>query len=592
LIAIGTQQFDEVWLVDFEFQCPDGELPRPICLVARELASGRVLRVWESDLRQMKRPPYPTGRAALFVSYYSSAELGCHLALGWPMPENVLDLYVEFRNLTNGRPVPCGTALLGALAYFGLDAIEGAEKESMRELAMRGGPWSEEERRALLLYCETDVDALARLLPPLLPAIDVPRALLRGRYMKAAARIERVGVPVDVSTFERIKYEWSAIQGKLIEEIDRDFGVYDGSSFRAERWERWLTVHGIPWPRLPSGKLALDDETFRQMARAHPEVAPIRELRCSLSELRLQDLAVGADGRNRCLLSAFRSRTGRNQPSNSKFIFGPAVWIRGLIQPRPGFGVAYVDWSQQEFGIAAGLSGDSAMLSAYASADPYLALAKQSGAVPPSATKKSHGAIREQFKQCVLGVQYAMGAESLAARINQPTALARELLDMHHRTYPVFWRWSDSAVDHAMLKGYLWTTFGWTIHTSAETNARSLRNFPMQANGAEMLRLACSFATERGIRICAPVHDAVLVEAPLEDLHSVVDAVQAAMVEASRAVLDGFELRSDAKVFLHPERYADERGHRMWNTVMRLVEPQRQEAAWHPCLSRSRTTCP
>jgi DNA polymerase I len=74
--------------------------------------------------------------------------------------------------------------------------------------------------------------------------------------------------------------------------------------------------------------------------------------------MRLSDLAVGSDGRNRTLLSAFRARTGRNQPSNTKFIFGPAVWLRGLIKPPPGHGIAYVDWSQQEFGIAAALSGD------------------------------------------------------------------------------------------------------------------------------------------------------------------------------------------------------------------------------------------
>ena len=80
--------------------------------------------------------------------------------------------------------------------------------------------------------------------------------------------------------------------------------------------------------------------------------------------------------------SAFRSRTGRNQPSNSKFIFGPSVWLRGLIKPPPGHGVAYVDWRQQEFGIAAALSGDAAMQAAYLSGDPYLAFAKQAGAVP------------------------------------------------------------------------------------------------------------------------------------------------------------------------------------------------------------------
>ena len=59
-----------------------------------------------------------------------------------------------------------------------------------------------------------------------------------------------------------------------------------------------------------------------------------------MAELRLNDLAVGGDGRNRCLLSAFRSRTGRNQPSNSKFIFGPAVWLRSLIRPEAGYGLA------------------------------------------------------------------------------------------------------------------------------------------------------------------------------------------------------------------------------------------------------------
>ena len=106
----------------------------------------------------------------------------------------------------------------------------------------------------------------------------------------------------------------------------------------------------------------------------------MRELRSALSEMRLSDLAVGSDGRNRTILSAFQSRTGRCQPSNTKYIFGPSVWLRGLIQPPEGWGVAYLDWSQQEFGIAAVLSGDEAMQAAYLSGDPYLEFAKQAGA--------------------------------------------------------------------------------------------------------------------------------------------------------------------------------------------------------------------
>ena len=108
-------------------------------------------------------------------------------------------------------------------------------------------------------------------------------------------------------------------------------------TFSARRFAECLFREGIPWPRLDSGGLALDDDTFRQMARTWPAVAPLRELRHSLGEMRLfSDLAVGTDGRNRCLLSPFQSITGRNQPSNARFIFGPSCWLRSLIQPEPG----------------------------------------------------------------------------------------------------------------------------------------------------------------------------------------------------------------------------------------------------------------
>ncbi len=82
-------------------------------------------------------------------------------------------------------------------------------------------------------------------------------------------------------------------------------------------------------------------------------IAPLRELRAALAQLRLSDLQVGPDGRNRALLSPFRARSGRNQPCNAKFIFGPAVWLRSLIQPAPGMALAYIDWQAQEHGIAA-----------------------------------------------------------------------------------------------------------------------------------------------------------------------------------------------------------------------------------------------
>ena len=152
--------------------------------------------------------------------------------------------------------------------------------------------------------------------------------------------------------------------------------------------------------------------------------------------------------------------------------------------------MAYVDWSQLEFGIAASLSGDPAMVDPYQLGDPYLAFGKQAGRIPPDGTKKTSGADRELFKACVLGVQYGMGPEALARRIGKPTAYGCELLRLHRETYPAFWRWSDGAESHAMLLNRLHTVLGWTIRVGPDANPRSLRNYPCQANGAEMMRLA------------------------------------------------------------------------------------------------------
>jgi hypothetical protein len=101
----------------------------------------------------------------------------------------------------------------------------------------------------------------------------------------------------------------------------------------------------------------------------------------------------------------------------------------------------------------------------------------------------------------------------------------------------------------------------------------------MQANGAEMLRLACCLATEHGIEVCAPVHDAVLIRAPLERLNADVAGMREVMREASNIVLAGFELRTEKHTVQYPERYSDKRGTIMWDQVMRLLTLKRGRAA-------------
>lgn len=559
-----------VWCVDFEYAAPKGGHPVPLCVVARDLQSGRIIRQW-IDVENPGPCPYGTGADDLFLAYYASAEIICILALGWQVPARIIDLCAEFKNLTSGLTLPHGRGQLGALMYFGLESIGAEEKRDMQQLAAGGGPLDAEQRAALLKYCESDVDGLARLWPAMRDRIDVPRALIRGRYMAALAAVERNGIPLDAPALAAIREAWPTIRPQLIESVDRDFGVFEGGTFSMAKFEAYLAARGISWPRTTTGRLELRDKTFKARAELHPELQPLRQLRDTLGALSLFDLDVGDDGRNRTILGAFGSKTGRNQPSNTRFIFGPASWVRHLIRPEPGMALAYIDFAQQEFAAAAALSGDPAMLEAYRAADPYLAFARMAGAVPADATKASHPVERERFKVCALAVQYGMGAESLAASLNLPTAYGRDLLGQHRRTFPRFWKWVADVAATAAARRRLVAAFGWQLNVTAETRPTTLQNWPCQAAGAEMLRLAIIAAVERGIRVCAPVHDALLIEAPAAEIEAAAAETSALMTHASRIVLGGEPVRTDVKIIRWPERYAEPRGAVLWQEICRLV---------------------
>jgi DNA polymerase-1 len=549
--------YREVWALDFEFISKSGALPVPVCMVARELGSNRLVRLWQDKLGV--RPPFDVDAEVLFVSYYAPAEWGCFLALGWPLPQRILDLYAEFRNETNGIALPEGRGLLSALSHHGIASITKAEKNIERDLVLRGGPWTAAERTQILNYCQSDVDCLVPLLERILPAIrsrpnGLGQALLRGRYTTAVARIEATGVPIDVDLLGLIRSRWDAIKLDLVRAVDKDYGVYEGTTFKAGLFAAWLAAERIDWPRTATGQLQLDGDTFRDISKRYLKLEPLKELRNSLSELRLESLAVGPDGRNRVMLSPFGARSGRNTPSNAKFVFGPAVWVRGLIRPDRGRALAYVDWSSQEVWIAAKLSGDRALLGAVMSGDPYLAFAKMAGLAPMNATKKSHKEIRDVCKTVVLGTNYGMGPDSLAYRTGLSKIEAVELLRRLAITFPTFTDWAQHVIDVGQLTGQLATVFGWRIHVTGTSRPTSLRNYPMQSNGAEMLRIACCLATERGIEVCAPVHDALLIEAPAGEITDAVTVTRTAV-----------------EIVQWPGRYADPRGAVMWARVTELL---------------------
>jgi DNA polymerase I-like protein with 3'-5' exonuclease and polymerase domains len=253
--------------------------------------------------------------------------------------------------------------------------------------------------------------------------------------------------------------------------------------------------------------------------------------------------------------------------------------MRGLIKPTEGNGLAYIDFASQEIGIAAALSEDELLIKAYLEGDPYLAFAKAARLVPDDATKQSHKDIRDRCKAVVLGVNYGMGADALASAAGITVAEAKELLRIHRNTYKKFWQWQDNTVSAAMLASKVQTVFGWQQRIGKDSNPRSLMNFPMQANGAEMMRIAAIAATESGIRVCAPIHDAFLIEAPLDTLDNQVARMQDIMSTAGRSVTGGLDIRTEAEIVRWPDRYMDERGQPMWERVVKILNDLNREAS-------------
>ena len=446
MVEIFDLPYSEIWAEDDEYYPGrglgnggvEGDPITPLCRVAIELRTGRIVRQWQDELG----PFSPYHRDALMFSYSLPAEFGCHLRKGWNEPPHAIDALVEFRHHTNDG-VARGRGIGDALRFFGLESLDLAHKDTMRDRILQGPPFTEQERAEILKYCEDDVRALARLLPHLIPTIrSLPHALHRGRVQWAIAKIERRGLPIDLPLLSRLRRHWEGMKTDMVAALD-PFGVYEiingVAHWRMQRFEEFVAHHHLQWPRLVSGKLCTDEETFREMAILYPIVNPLRELKCSLSQLRLNDLAVGNDARNRCPLWAYGTKTARCAPSTTKYVFGPAKWLRNTVAPLLPLALIHRDFKQQEVHIAGIESGDDALLSACESGDVYLGIAEQIGLLRDGMGQDERDAVRDLAKIIVLSIQYGAGANSLALRTGMARSEAHEILarlrGRFHRLY-------------------------------------------------------------------------------------------------------------------------------------------------------------
>jgi DNA polymerase family A len=578
--------FTAIYQWDFEFRtCKKTHLPIPVALFVKEQRTGAEFGPYNREqLLKMKRAPFDTGPSSLSTSYSIVAELSCIMALGWPIPHNLMCSYFEICALVNGADIEGlekkRPGLLEACELYELPHSSPAHKKYMRDLIMNNENYTEEQWTLIADYVKEDVIDAITLLEAIAHLIDVI-ALYRGRYGTPVAAIEETGIPISGQHVAAMVDNWQALRMFYIKRDD-EFGLYDEKgSFKQDRFIALIESKGwqYGWPRTPSGHLSLKAKDIGKQAKRHKELKKLQHLRDTIAELRLGAMlnTIGTDNRSRCAIMPFWVKSGRNQPSGKDkvFLLSLPSWMHGIIAPPVGYGMALLDWKSQEPGIMAGVSGDKGLIADFAN-DLHMGFAIRSGLAPPGATKATHGEIRDMVKPLSLGVIYGMTKYGAAAQTGKSLTWAATALAAYKHAYPTLMEYLKDVTAQAVFDRRIVSFFGWPMEVHAGTKTRTLFNFTAQANGAECMRIAAIAAHEVGIMVCAPVHDAFWIMAPLDELDVKITQMAAIMERASHAVC-GLTIPVEvAYVVKYPQCLGDVRGpknkgYKMWLEIQELI---------------------
>jgi hypothetical protein len=401
--------------------------------------------------------------------------------------------------------------------------------------------------------------------------INWPQAIWRGNFMFACGgHIEHHALPIDVASYEQIQEAFPQLRHALIASSDT-FGIFVDDHRNEARINELIRSTGLAWPLSEGGKYKMDEETWREMARQHPPLEPLRKLLGLIDQLRATKLAIGSDGRNRFWTRPLLSKTGRSIPSSTENVLSNAKWWRGLITPPEGWAVVEIDYASQENIVAAGRSGCTTMRREVASCDIHMATAINIGLAPPGPTAESHPAERNRAKPVTHGTNYGITAHGIARQLGIPLREAQTMLRRYDETHPVFRAWQQDVVHRAYLEHRITAPMGWSMYVDLQTPHRTLLNWIMQSSGAEMLRAAVVLLVRAGFTIAATAHDSILFLMPQDGLAERVALACEGMERVSLTFTDGLVVPTKVKIVRPGERLLDRETRPMWERITALA---------------------
>lgn len=462
------------------------------------------------------------------------------------------------------------------------------------------GEFTEDEKKKILKYCESDIAYLRTCLEKIFlfyrDYFKVSNStifswmLKRGEFAAHSAVIESRGHPVAVDDFLKFNTVSAEILKECQLDIMRQFpgdycpfkqkqtGKYKGDvSMNLKNIAAWIkekSGHYDDWLRTEKGNISVTKEEawrkFYAFKHLYPEgnyaaqLLRYNSVKRSLngfmpgSKRSILDSFSDRDGRVRYYANIYGSQTGRSQPGSTDCLALKARWARVLINPNsPGRVICGIDYSSQEILIQAILAGDEALYDSYASGDVYLDFGKRVGEIPKQGTKKTHGDLRDIFKVVVLSSMFGMGAKSQSIKLTNDLGKpfqeheAQRLIDMFKNTYWKTAEWRERLMHKYNAKGYLMLPSGWALGPDNKADT-SVKNFPVQGGGSDILREAVKLSHADNLRIVLTLHDALYQESATFDAENEMHRLDKAMKQAFINVMQhdwAKAIRTDSQIW-------------------------------------------
>ncbi|XZG70243.1 DNA polymerase I [Chitinibacteraceae bacterium HSL-7] len=396
-------------------------------------------------------------------------------------------------------------------------------------------------------YAAEDADItlqLAQALAPRLAAEPALEKLYRDIELPAAGvlfAMERHGVLLDG---KRLSAQSHEIGLKLIE-LERQAYELAGQPFNLaspkQIGEIFFERLGLPViKKTPKGAPSTDEDVLTELARDFPLPKLLLEHR-ALSKLKstytdkLPAMVNPATSRVHTSYNQSVAVTGRLSSSDPNLQNIPIRTAEGrrvreaFVAPA-GCQLVSADYSQIELRIMAHLSGDAALVQAFADGlDIHRATAAEVFGVPLDDVSAEQ---RRYAKSINFGLIYGMSAFGLAQQLEIERSAAQQFIDRYFGRFPGVAQYMERTREQAREHGYVETVFGrrlWLpdIKASGPRRAgaeRAAINAPMQGTAADLIKLAM-LAVDAWIRneqlasrLVMQVHDELVLEVPEAEL--------------------------------------------------------------------------